>query len=163
MGSIEDFKMYRSNFTSGFMMFGAKDERSEVPNHVSVKKFSGLEQVSTELLKMIREEEFTTPSLKSHFEVEKKKSEVQEINDHIIINPIDNTVTGVYQYFEDKLKLLGRMNKGPGAALSKSSGPSPRSRMSLGPSTSMWQPRRQRRSGSPSPRRRSRRQSRSTT
>ena len=26
MGSFEDFKMYRSNFTSGFMMFGAKDE-----------------------------------------------------------------------------------------------------------------------------------------
>ena len=112
MGSIDDSKLYRSNFTSGFMMFGAKNERSEVPNHVSVKKFSGLEQVSTELLKMIREEEFTTPSLKSQFEVEKKKSEVQEINNHIIINPIDNNVTGVYQYFEDKLKLLGTNEQG---------------------------------------------------
>ena len=107
VGSFEDFKMYRSQFTSGYMMFGAKDERSEVPNHISVKKFSGLEQISTELLKVIREEEFTTPSLKSPYEVEKKKSEVQEISDHVIINPSDNTVTGVYQYYEDKLKLLG--------------------------------------------------------
>ena len=65
-----------------------------------------LEQVSSKLLKIIREEEFTLPNMKTNFDMEKKKSKEQEINNHIIVDPVNNTVTGVYQYYEDKLQLL---------------------------------------------------------
>ena len=85
-GKIGGFKIFRSNFTSGFMMFGATNKRSKVPNHLSIKELTGLEQMV------------------------KKESEVEMTLDHIVVKPEDNIILSDIQQFPNPSHVTTRVS-----------------------------------------------------
>ena len=108
---FEDFKLYRSNFTGKYMMFGHMGNLEPL-NQAIVRKFTYTMELEARLLNMIREEDFSYPDQKSKLEEMRKQEAEADIIQNITVDEENKTMKISYLYDDEKLKKLGRNETG---------------------------------------------------
>ena len=101
----EDLKLYKSNFTDKFMVFG-RQGRGDFPNMALVRKFSCTTEIEASLLGLIREDEYVHPESRDRLNKLSKQEAQAEIIENIRIDEDNNTMHISYIYDEEKLRNL---------------------------------------------------------
>ena len=91
---------------------GCTMSKEDNPNKVNIKRFSMLEHLSREFIKIISDEAFTRSETLTKLEADRKRQAENDINERISLDEETGTVTASYEYLEAKLENLGNNKNG---------------------------------------------------